>query len=115
MMQPHRQIEHEFTWDENFDSMIVSTEAAKNNLLQCIDNLSATKLVYKGSRDGFLQGDFMDKMRTIPSEYPCSLIIIKTLKKRDKQYVFGGFTDIPWKDEGAEEGVQNRNNSFIFS
>ena len=90
-------------------------ELARKSLLDCIEKLARTKLVYRGSRDGFLQSNFMDKMATIQKEYPCSLIVVKTSEKKGRHYVFGGFTDIPWKDEGPEEGIIHNNNSFIFS
>ena len=72
-------------------------------------------LLYRGSRDGFTQDSFMAKMQDVPSQFNCTLILIRTMPREGKKYVFGGFTDIPWRYMGGSDGLQQTNKSFIFS
>jgi len=62
-------------------------------------------LIYRGSRDGYRKEDFGAKCH----DNIKTLSIIKSYNDK----IFGGYTPIPWRDEGGLQKFDN--SSFLFS
>ncbi len=66
----------------------------KKKFYKIVKNAKAYKLIYIGSKNGFLPGNF----QTCCGDKGNTIIICKIRGKiNDKENIIGGFTDIPWQ------------------
>jgi hypothetical protein len=63
----------------------------EQKILQLLTDYKDIQLLYKGSEDGFFCKVFHEKC----DDQGATLVIIES--EHDK--IFGGYTDIPWKNE----------------
>lgn len=98
-----------------FDSVILQNlrkgypwiEPDISNSLQNFNPIS-TKLLYRGTRDGFLADDFH---KHCDNKGPTLTILFSDMDK-----IFGAYTDISWtKPIGNTKKVEGKGNSFIFT
>ena len=107
----------------NFESNILGNNINyKQNIIQWLEkpnqehkNIKDIKLLYRGSRDGFLAKTFHEKCNNKGE----TLVIIKS----NEDYIFGGYTEINW-DNTIWNGVigeknnarrDGKGNEFVFT
>jgi hypothetical protein len=86
------------------DSLILSSSDAMQLYTYINISMSSDKLLYRGTRDGFIASSF----HSLCNETANTVTVIKT----DSDYVFGGYTASPWK---SDYSYGNDPTAFIFS
>ncbi|KAM3144304.1 hypothetical protein pb186bvf_003468 [Paramecium bursaria] len=91
------------------DSLLASTDQNKEQLKDWIKtNIRKTKLLYRGSRDGFFTDQFYQRC----SEQGPTLTLIKS---KEGQKIFGGFTYLSWTIPNGCWISKTDLGAFVFS
>ena len=96
----------------NLDTGILQNYEIKMKFFKMINNAKAYKLLYRGSKNGFLPKDF--KFYCENKGHTITLCKVRG-KNTEINNIIGGFTDIPWENYQYEDvSGFGQGNSFLF-